>query len=155
MCALCAAEEESKAGRKYMGCVFVHVSIVALQPPRLFAVKISGALLVGWSMSGGGVPTLVPEAWSLKKLRSISRPFLSPAPNPTLMEVNEWVWPSHCHQHAAVLRHGQLLRWMDVAACLSGERTAHSPQCACIVKVVVLPRVSVCLSQHYRLRGGL
>ena len=43
------------------------------------------------------------------------------APNPTLVEVNEWVWPSHCHQHEAVLRHGQLLRWMDIAACLSGE----------------------------------
>ena len=67
----------------------------------------------------GGSPSSAPAAWSLKKLRSISKPSL-PTPNPTLVEVNEWVWPSHCHQHEAVLRHGQLLRWMDVAACLSG-----------------------------------
>lgn len=62
-----------------------------------------------------------PVAWDRKKLRSFSQ---LPLPqNPTLVEVNEWVWPSHCHQHEAVLRHGQLLRWMDIAACLSGENT--------------------------------
>ena len=72
-------------------------------------------------MSGGRSPSSAPAEWSLKKLRSISRPSMPTPPNPTLVEVNEWVWPSHCHQHPAVLRHGQLLRWMDVAACLSGE----------------------------------
>lgn len=78
---------------------------------------------VRYIMSGGG-PSSAPASWSLKKLRSISKPSLQPTPNPTLVEVNEWVWPSHCHQHEAVLRHGQLLRWMDVAACLSGRLRA-------------------------------
>ena len=71
-------------------------------------------------MSAGGGPSPAPAEWSVKKLRPVSGPPQPPRPNPTLVEVNEWVWPSHCHQHKAVLRHGQLLRWMDVAACLSG-----------------------------------
>lgn len=44
----------------------------------------------------------------------------TPLPNPTLVEVHEWVLPSHCHRDDCTLRHGQLLRWMDIAACLSG-----------------------------------
>lgn len=72
--------------------------------------------------------TSAPAEWSLTRLKSISRLPLQPTPNPTLIEVNEWVWPSHCHQHEAVLRHGQLLRWMDVAACLSGKIIAQFDQ---------------------------
>ena len=40
--------------------------------------------------------------------------------NPTAVEVHEWVQTSHCHQHDNTLRHGHLLRWMDITACLSG-----------------------------------
>ena len=76
-------------------------------------------------MSEGASVGSAPDEWSQGRLRSLSRPTLEPTINPTLMEVNEWVWPSHCHQHEAVLRHGQLLRWMDVAACLSGELNEH------------------------------
>ena len=41
--------------------------------------------------------------------------------NPTAVEVHEWVQTSHCHQHDNTLRHGHLLRWMDITACLSGQ----------------------------------
>ena len=52
------------------------------------------------------------------KKRASSSPSV---PNPTLVEVHEWVRPTHCHEHDKTLRHGHLLRWMDIAACLSGE----------------------------------
>ena len=55
-----------------------------------------------------------PPPWHQWQRRKPSRP------NPTLVEVHEWVQPSHCHQDNQTLRHGQLLRWMDIAACLSG-----------------------------------
>lgn len=54
--------------------------------------------------------------WSLKRA-----PTKRSCPNPTGVEVHEWVQPSHCYQYEQLLRHGHLLRWMDVAACLSGE----------------------------------
>ena len=43
--------------------------------------------------------------------------------NSTTVEVHEWVQTTHCHQHELhdnTLRHGHLLRWMDITACLSG-----------------------------------
>ena len=52
------------------------------------------------------------------QLTSLHQP--APPPNPTLVEVHEWVQPSHCHQHDNTLRPGHLLRWMDITACLSG-----------------------------------
>ena len=52
--------------------------------------------------------------WQQRQKMSASRP------NPTLVEVHEWVQPFHCHHDNQTLRHGQLLRWMDIAACLSG-----------------------------------
>ncbi len=63
--------------------------------------------------------------WTLKKVTSKRL-----LPNPTCVEVHEWVMPSHCYQHSEMLRHGQLLRWMDVAACLSGEF-----ECQCMTHV--------------------
>lgn len=54
--------------------------------------------------------------WQFKRKPSAQ----PPPPNPTLVEIHEWVQPSHCHQHDNTLRHGHLLRWMDIAACLSG-----------------------------------
>ncbi len=55
--------------------------------------------------------------WALKKVTTKRL-----LPNPTSVEVHEWVMPSCCFQHKQqLLRHGHLLRWMDVAACLSGE----------------------------------
>ena len=60
-----------------------------------------------------------PACWKLKKAEDAAAgPLL---PNPTLVEVHEWVQPSHCHQHDSTLRPGHLLRWMDITACLSGE----------------------------------
>ena len=67
--------------------------------------------------------TMEPD-WSLKKRKS---KLANIPPNSTLVEVHEWVQPSHCHHHQHddhILRHGQLLRWMDIAACLSGKSTA-------------------------------
>lgn len=65
--------------------------------------------------------------WSLTKRKSKTENIV---PNPTLVEVHEWVQPSHCHhlQHDNnMLQHGQLLRWMDITACLSAERHAKHP----------------------------
>ena len=96
-----------------------------LNSSMLYCIMFYNVLYIcmsGKETMSGGASSSTPAAWSLHKLRSISQPSLPPTPNPTLVEVNEWVWPSYCHQHEPVLRHGQLLRWMDVAACLSGER---------------------------------
>ncbi|XP_064392376.1 acetyl-coenzyme A thioesterase-like [Halichondria panicea] len=61
--------------------------------------------------------------WALKKV-----PTKRLLPNPTSVEVHEWVMPSCCFQHEQqFLRHGHLLRWMDVAACLSAEKHARVP----------------------------
>ena len=74
-----------------------------------------------------------PPSWSRSRLRSTtSQGSLSPPLNPTLVEVNEWVLPSHCHQHEPTLRHGQLLRWMDIASCLSGETSSLSLHMFCM-----------------------
>ncbi len=51
----------------------------------------------------------------------LKRPPTGPHTNATCVEVYEWVQPSHCNQHEQFLRHGHMLRWMDVAACLSGQ----------------------------------
>ena len=59
--------------------------------------------------------------WELRKRKTTGS--LSAATvhtNPTAVEVHEWVQTSHCHQHDNTLRHGHLLRWMDITACLSG-----------------------------------
>ena len=63
--------------------------------------------------------------WELRKRRTTSSSLNGDTQatvhaNPTAVEVHEWVQTSHCHQHDNTLRHGHLLRWMDITACLSG-----------------------------------
>ena len=63
--------------------------------------------------------------WELRKRKASSLNGCASEPhtphiNPTAVEVHEWVQSSHCHQHDNTLRHGHLLRWMDITACLSG-----------------------------------
>ena len=63
--------------------------------------------------------------WELRSRRQAgsldSAGSVVPRENPTAVEVHEWVQSSHCHQHDNTLRHGHLLRWMDITACLSGS----------------------------------
>lgn len=69
--------------------------------------------------------------WGLKKRDERGKGRGDHAPNPTQVEVHEWVQPSHCHQHNNTLRPGHLLRWMDITACLSGTyiNTYNRPYC--------------------------
>ena len=69
---------------------------------------------------GSSSPPKSPWEDQLRKKKKTSLHQPAPSPNPTLVEVHEWVQPSHCHQHDNTLRPGHLLRWMDITACLSG-----------------------------------
>ena len=75
--------------------------------------------------AGGGSYERGPH-WELRKRRTTSSLLNGESQaatvhtNPTAVEVHEWVQTSHCHQHDNTLRHGHLLRWMDITACLSG-----------------------------------
>ncbi|KAF4797218.1 Acyl-coenzyme A thioesterase 11 [Turdus rufiventris] len=50
----------------------------------------------------------------------------SPARNPTEVQMSQLVLPCHTN-HRGELSTGQLLKWMDTAACLSAERHAGCP----------------------------
>ncbi|NXP39528.1 ACO11 thioesterase, partial [Leiothrix lutea] len=50
----------------------------------------------------------------------------SPAPNPTEVQMSQLVLPCHTN-HRGELSTGQLLKWIDTAACLSAERHAGCP----------------------------
>lgn len=50
----------------------------------------------------------------------------SPARNPTEVQMSQLVLPCHTN-HRGELSTGQLLKWMDTAACLSGEHPLPHP----------------------------
>lgn len=83
--------------------------------------------------------------WTLKK-RGRSEASATSTTNPSLVEVHEWVQPSHCHQHDDTLRPGHLLRWMDITACLSGgySNERERERRACCVFDCVKWGLSVC-----------
>ena len=78
--------------------------------------------------TSGSVDTSSPSPWPAWGLKSNEEGGKGSAPplNPTLVEVHEWVRPSHCNQHDNCLRPGHLLRWMDITACLSGMLGSRS-----------------------------
>lgn len=49
----------------------------------------------------------------------------SPARNPTEVQMSQLVLPCHTN-HRGELSTGQLLKWIDTAACLSGEPSPPS-----------------------------
>lgn len=54
----------------------------------------------------------------------------SPAPNPTEVQMSQLVLPCHTN-HRGELSTGQLLKWIDTAACLSGKPPSASAPSSC------------------------
>ncbi|NXY50094.1 ACO11 thioesterase, partial [Ceuthmochares aereus] len=72
--------------------------------------------------------TSPPRAWEPGKQEEVPEAMASPLParNPTEVQMSQLVLPYHTN-HRGELSIGQLLKWIDTAACLSAERHAGCP----------------------------
>ncbi|NWR62084.1 ACO11 thioesterase, partial [Bucorvus abyssinicus] len=72
--------------------------------------------------------TSPPRAWDPGEQEETPGAMASPSPtrNPTEVQMSQMVLPCHTN-HRGELSTGQLLKWIDTAACLSAERHAGCP----------------------------